>query len=113
MKQFAKSLLAAKLMLIPLLFFVACTYYFWYQVLLARGFGYGFNAMKYRMPFAFARLLLLMAILLGLIAYHRSRNFLPIPWRVGYVLIVGFGIAHFIVHWIIIQFGPEPFWGTI
>ena len=113
MKEYLKSVFLAKLAMTPILFLTAYLYYLWYQVLVARGFGYLFNGMKYQMPFMFARLLLLIATILGFIIYQFTRKSLPIYWRIGYVLIIGFGIAHFIVHWIILQFGPEPFWSTM
>ena len=93
-----------------LLLAIIYTYYLWYHVLVARGFGYLYNAMKYQPMFRLGRVVLLIALVSGLINYELIRSSLHRIWRIGYLSIITLGIAHFVVHWIVVSFGPTPFW---
>ena len=100
----------AKLVGVPLLLVTSYAYYFWYKMLVARGYGYLYNAMKYSAPFRQARFILLIALFIGLVTYGLTRRFLTRAWRISYVIVLGLGIALFVVDWIVHQFGTTPWW---
>jgi hypothetical protein len=95
---------------VPLVLVTAYAYYFWYQMLVARGYGYVFNAGKYSGEFQQARLFLLIALVVGVLTFQLTRRSLAKSWRIGYVTVLGLGIALFAIHWIIVHFGPTPWW---
>jgi hypothetical protein len=93
-----------------LLVITAGAYYYWYQVLVARGYGYMYNAMKYQTGFALTRFCLFVALCVGCATYELTRQRLSKLCRSAYLLLLGFGIALFAVHWIVLHFAVAPFW---
>ncbi|PYK01138.1 MAG: hypothetical protein DME23_04730 [Verrucomicrobia bacterium] len=85
-------------------------YYYWYHVLIARGFGYVYNASVLYTPFRRAQFGLAIALAAGLITFELTRKHLSRAWRYGYVIVIAFGIALFVVRWIISAFAVTPFW---
>ena len=95
---------------VPLLVITLGAYYYWYQMLLAQGYGYVFNDMMYQTPFRLARCCLATALCVGYVTYELTRGHLPKLLRGAYVLVLGFGIALFAVSWIVRHFAVTPFW---
>jgi hypothetical protein len=95
---------------LPLVIITVWAYYYWYQMLVARGYGYMYNDIKFQVPFRLARYCLAAAVCVGLVTLELTRRHIPKYWRYGYVLILGFGMALFAVSWIVRHFAVTPFW---
>jgi len=95
---------------IPLVTITACAYYYWYHMLVARGYGYIQNAIFLDGPFRLARLCLAFALPVGLVTFQLTHRHLTLPWRIGYTVVISLAIAFFVVGWIIGAFAVTPFW---
>jgi hypothetical protein len=95
---------------LPLLIITVWAYYYWYQMLLARGYGYTYNAMKFQTPFRLARYCLAVGVCIGAVTLQLTRRHIPKFWRYAYVLVLALGVALFAVGWIVQQFAATPFW---
>jgi hypothetical protein len=108
--RYVRPVFWAGLVGIPLLLATVYAYYVWYQVLIARGYGYVQDAIWLYAPFKEARWNLGIGLVLGFITYELTRPSLSRGWRLGYVVVLGMGVVLFAVNWIVTQFGPEPWW---
>lgn len=95
---------------VPLCAITAYAYYYWYQELGARGFGYIYNAMVLYVPFRRAQICLGLALVAGLLTFELTHKHLSRTWRYGYVIVLGFGAALFVVGWIVSAFAVTPYW---
>ena len=95
---------------LPLGILTAYVYFWWYHVLVARGFGYVLNSARYAQPFETARVLLLCWVVAGFATYWLARNVVSKGWRAYFVVMMGFALGVMIVPEIILSFGPEPWW---
>ena len=110
MPQATRPVFWAGLVGVPLLATTLVAYYYWYHVLVARGFGYLYNASLLYPPFRRAQFCLAIVLVAGLLTLELTRKHLSRPLRYSYVLVIGFGIALFVVGWIINAFAGTPFW---
>ena len=95
---------------LPLGLLTAYVYFWWYHVLVARGFGYVLNSVRYAQPFETARLLLLLWVVAGVATYWMARGVVGKCWRAYFVVMMGLAAGALIVPEIIVSFGPEPWW---
>jgi hypothetical protein len=110
MTQSTRPVFWAGLVGLPLVAITACAYYYWYQILVARGYGYIQNMIFLDAPFRRVRLCLAIALPIGLLTFQLTRRYLTLPWRIGYTVVIALAIAFFVVGWIIRAFGTTPFW---
>jgi hypothetical protein len=110
LRESTRPVFWAGLVGLPLIMATVIAYYYWYHVLVARGFGLLYNASLLYTPFRWARLGLAIALAVGLITFELTRKHLSRPWRYGYVVVIGLGSALFVVGWIIRAFAVPPFW---
>jgi hypothetical protein len=98
------------LVALPLGILTAYVYFWWYHVLVARGFGYVLNSVRYAQPFETARVLLLCWVVIGFATYWLARGVVSKGWRGYFVVMMGLAAGALIVPEIIVSFGPEPWW---
>ena len=105
-----RSVFWAKLVGVHLLLVTSYAFYFWHKMLVVRAGGYFNDYMVLSPPFRQARFILLIVLFAGLVTYGLTRRFLTRAWRISYVIVLGLGIALFVVDWIAHQFGTTPWW---
>lgn len=106
----SSMLTVTKWYLLPLLFAAVFAYRCWYDRLYDRGFGLLYNELEHQREFMLAQVLFGVVGIGGFVLLETFRKELPSWFRVPYVLLVASMVAFFVVDWIIIWFGPEPWW---
>lgn len=82
----------------------------WYYVLVARGFGYIMNSIKYASPFTVARLMVLCFAVPSLLTYPFVRHNLSKSARLYFVITLGFALGLLLVPEFLEKYGPTPWW---
>lgn len=96
--------------LLPFLLVAVLAYHSWYNRLNDRAFGYLYNAMIRHDQFVLAQVSFGIVGAGGLMLFQLFRKSLPRWMRVVYFALITSAIVFFAVDWIVILFGPKPFW---
>jgi hypothetical protein len=84
--------------------------FIWYHVLIARGFGYILNSVKYQRPFSIARTIVLCLVVPALLTYPFIRKSLSRWSRIYFIAILGVALGLLIVPEILDAYAPTPWW---
>jgi hypothetical protein len=95
-----------------ILFFLAglLAYRCWYERLCDRGFGLLYNSISHHHEFVLARWIFGFLGIGGIIFLEVFRKHLRGWVRIAYVVLIALLIAFFVVDWIVLGFGPKPYW---
>lgn len=103
-------LVVAKWYLLPFLAIAFFAYLCWYDRLVDRGYGLIYNAMKRHDEFVVAQIAFGVVGIGGVVLFEVFRKRLPTWMRMVYFAAIASLIAFFVVDWIVVRFGPTPFW---